>query len=168
MTRQGFLAAQFRKLDREVENITNANIAASASSNPSDGAPNVTTQRSSARYPMVLGGITFQPAPRNAAAGAAPSSGAAGGPAFAAPGVIKATPEQIASIEKIQQQFVKDVGGPNQDPTDPEYEQKWKSAQWVADQIYKAKFGWRAYNDIVSAASKKAYEDSLQQSPATN
>lgn len=173
MTRQSFLAAQYRKLDKEVETMTNAVIGSVSSSHSNEGATTNSTPQQSARYPMVLGGINFQPTPQPNSNGtttpnSATSSRLGGAPAYVSPGVISATPEQIASIKEIQQKFVSDVGGPYQDPTDPQYEEKWNSAQWVSDQIFKARFGWAAYNDIVRATVMKAHEESLKTKPSAN
>lgn len=56
------------------------------------------------------------------------------------------SPQQQALVQQVQAQFVKDVGGPNQDPADPAYGQRWLTAAQRADEILRAKIGWTAFN----------------------
>lgn len=51
------------------------------------------------------------------------------------------TDEQAAAIEQLRNQFVEDVGGINQDPTDPGYLEKWQKAQPAADALLWFKLG---------------------------
>lgn len=45
----------------------------------------------------------------------------------------------------VQEQFVRDIGGPDQDPASPEYAGRWRQAQWTADQQFRAMFGVQAF-----------------------
>ncbi|HZI32866.1 MAG TPA: hypothetical protein VFF11_11030 [Candidatus Binatia bacterium] len=52
---------------------------------------------------------------------------------------------QKAAIAQVQQQFVNDIGGPNQNPSDPAYLAKWQSAQVRADDTLRGLLGNQAY-----------------------
>jgi hypothetical protein len=49
------------------------------------------------------------------------------------------------AMEIMQQKFIEDVGGPNQNPNDPIYQKKWTKAQHYADEKFRAWFGNEAY-----------------------
>jgi hypothetical protein len=53
---------------------------------------------------------------------------------------------QKAAIQQLQQQFVNDVGGPNQDPSNPAYLASWQSAQNNADNMLLIYVGWQIYS----------------------
>jgi hypothetical protein len=55
------------------------------------------------------------------------------------------TDRQVAEWEKLQDDFVEAVGGPNQNPADPAYRARWISAQLANDQAFRAKFGTQAF-----------------------
>jgi hypothetical protein len=50
-----------------------------------------------------------------------------------------------AAISQVQQQFVNDIGGPNQNPSDPAYLARWQSAQVKADETLRGLLGNQAY-----------------------
>lgn len=50
-----------------------------------------------------------------------------------------------AAIAQVQQQFVNDIGGPNQNPSDPAYLARWQSAQVKADETLRGLLGNQAY-----------------------
>ena len=50
-----------------------------------------------------------------------------------------------AAIAQVQQQFVNDIGGTNQDPSDPAYLARWQSAQVKADETLRGLLGNQAY-----------------------
>lgn len=50
-----------------------------------------------------------------------------------------------AAIEQVQQQFVADVGGASQNPSDPAYLARWQSAQVKADDTLRGLLGSQAY-----------------------
>lgn len=52
---------------------------------------------------------------------------------------------QKAAIQQVQQQFVNDVGGSNQDPNDPAYLSRWQKAQTDADAMLRGLLGRDAY-----------------------
>lgn len=71
----------------------------------------------------------------------------------------EALPPQIqAAVQKLQDQFVKEVGGTNQNPADPAYASRWLQASQRADDLLRAQIGWPAFN---------AYSLSLARAQAT-
>ena len=52
---------------------------------------------------------------------------------------------QKAAVQQVQQQFVNDVGGPNQNPNDPDYLARWQKAQTDADDMLRGLLGSHAY-----------------------
>lgn len=49
--------------------------------------------------------------------------------------------DQKAAWENIRQDFIQEIGGPNQNPNDPEYRRRWIRAQPAFDERFKAAFG---------------------------
>lgn len=62
------------------------------------------------------------------------------------------TPPLQAVIQKLQDQFVKEVGGLNQNPADAAYGQRWLNATQRADDLLRAQIGWEAFNAYSLAA----------------
>jgi hypothetical protein len=56
-----------------------------------------------------------------------------------------ATPSQAAALGRLQQGFVNDLGGQNQNPNTPAYAQSWQAAQALSDSNYAQQFGWQAF-----------------------
>jgi hypothetical protein len=52
---------------------------------------------------------------------------------------------QAAGWQKIEQDFVEQIGGPTQSPQDPEYRARWQSAQEISDAMFRQKFGIQAF-----------------------
>ncbi|RBP43627.1 hypothetical protein DES53_10525 [Roseimicrobium gellanilyticum] len=163
VSREAYLASQLRKLDRELE-LTAADL--TNSTPDSDGQPAIAGTgvqgRPPVHYPAVMGDVTFQPATSSASE---QTSGDSKPVSYVSPGVVETSPDALASIQEIQQNFVQDIGGPNQDVEDPQYESNWRTAQWKADQIFRARHGWAAHNDLVRAAALKAYEAARAANP---
>jgi hypothetical protein len=57
------------------------------------------------------------------------------------PSALHLTDSQAAIINEIRQDFLQQVGGPNQDPNDPAYRQRWLPAQRQADDMLKGMLG---------------------------
>jgi hypothetical protein len=55
------------------------------------------------------------------------------------------TPEQVAEVDRIQEQFLNDIGGEPADPGSSDYLQKWSHAQPLADQRLRAAIGAQAF-----------------------
>jgi hypothetical protein len=65
---------------------------------------------------------------------------------------------QKAAIQQLQQQFVGDIGGPNQDPNNPAYLANWQTAQNNADNMLLIYVGWQVY----SKYQIEAWQNSLK------
>jgi hypothetical protein len=61
------------------------------------------------------------------------------------PEALNLNADQKAAIQQVQQQFVNDIGGPNQNPSDPAYLAKWQTAQSAADDALLALLGRQGY-----------------------
>lgn len=79
--------------------------------------------------------------------------------AEAMPATVK-TEEQAADWERLRSDFIKAIGGENQDPANPHYRQRWVQAQSEADQRYRFLFGDSAY---VAMQMKAQHEATRQQ-----
>lgn len=72
------------------------------------------------------------------------------GPALR-PAILAAEPEtdlsavQSKEWERLEEEFVEQIGGPGQDPADPAYRQRWFSAQELSDIKFQVKFGTEAF-----------------------
>jgi hypothetical protein len=53
--------------------------------------------------------------------------------------------QSLAAIERLRQSFVEAVGGPDQDPADPDYERRWLAAQDQSDDQFRALLGEEAF-----------------------
>jgi hypothetical protein len=147
VSRPEYLAAQLRKLDREIEQMVAQLLGAASPDSPAmaDGQQQQ-SQPSPVRYPTVMEEVIFQ------------SSDSSGRLRYVEPGVVEIPQNQLESIREIQENFIQEIGGPNQDVEDPQYEKVWKTAQRKADQVLQARHGWSAYGDLQRAAAQKAYE----------
>ena len=62
---------------------------------------------------------------------------------------------QQAAIQQVQQQFLADIGGYNQDPSNPAYLARWQTAQATADDTLRGLLGTQAY---MALQQQKYYE----------
>lgn len=91
------------------------------------------------------------PAPRYPLAFAASSSGkstalgSAAAPPVSVTPVLSKTVAAVA-INQIRQEFVSQIGGTNQNPSDPAYYQRWSKAQRLADDRMRSLMGAEYYN----------------------
>ncbi|HVM59334.1 MAG TPA: hypothetical protein VMV72_00570 [Verrucomicrobiae bacterium] len=58
------------------------------------------------------------------------------------------TPAIQDKLTQLQDQFVKEVGGDGPDPTDRAYQERWLTAQEIADERFRAQFGYAAYEEL--------------------
>ena len=56
-----------------------------------------------------------------------------------------ANPQLAGAVEGLQQSFVNAVGGPDQDPNDPAYYNRWMAAQKDIDEKYRLLVGNQAF-----------------------
>jgi len=61
------------------------------------------------------------------------------------PAVAAANPQMANAIQALQQSFVDAIGGPNQNPADPAYYQRWTAAQAKIDAQYRLLVGNQAF-----------------------
>jgi hypothetical protein len=61
---------------------------------------------------------------------------------------------QSQAIEDLRRRFVEDIGGPNQDPTDPAYRERWQRSQPENDGLLRGFIGLRAWQDYQLAARR--------------
>jgi hypothetical protein len=61
------------------------------------------------------------------------------------PAAAQANPQLAQDVQQLQQDFVNAIGGPNQDPNDPAYAQRWSTAQFASDERYRLLIGAQAY-----------------------
>lgn len=71
---------------------------------------------------------------------------ASSGTATTGTGVANATAStQAPTLSDLQQDFIDGIGGPNQDPLDPDYRERWLDAQQSADAQFRAFYGGQAF-----------------------
>jgi hypothetical protein len=70
---------------------------------------------------------------------------------------------QLADLETLRAQFAEAVGGPNQDPSDPQYLERWKAARTEFDARVKAWLGSSVYIALERAASAESVRMTMQE-----
>jgi hypothetical protein len=68
-------------------------------------------------------------------------------------------PQQQSALATIQDQFLKAIGDADQNPADPSYNERWRNAQYVADQAYRADFGWTAFVQMQLERARNSYTE---------
>lgn len=68
------------------------------------------------------------------------------------PAALKLDSSQVWAISNLRQRFVDQVGGPNQDPNDPAYCERWQKAQPELDDMMRGMIGVNAFQDYQLAA----------------
>ena len=76
------------------------------------------------------------------------------------------TADQKTAIQQVQQQFVNDIGGLNQDPNDPAYLAKWQTAQNNADDMLRNLLGFDGYLAYEQQQYYAWYEPQVQAADA--
>jgi hypothetical protein len=62
--------------------------------------------------------------------------------------------QQMDSLGTLRQRFINDIGGPNQDPNDSGYKERWQEAQPINDELFRTWYGNEALNQFqIQAAS---------------
>ncbi|MEI7937832.1 MAG: hypothetical protein WCK27_14180 [Verrucomicrobiota bacterium] len=72
------------------------------------------------------------------------------------PSVVNLNPQQAQVVDALRQKFIQDVGGPNQNPNDPAYSQRWQASQPQADLDLCGMLGIFAFQSYQIAAWAKA------------
>jgi hypothetical protein len=78
----------------------------------------------------------------------------------------KLTDLQQMGRDSLRKGFIDAVGGPDQDPKDPEYLRRWIAATNETDERFKTMFGWERYRQqqmraVQEAGGVKAYFEQL-------
>ena len=60
---------------------------------------------------------------------------------------IQLTDAQKAILQDIQKDFVEAVGGPDQNPSDPAYRDRWVTAVSESDDRLRSMIGWEGFNE---------------------
>jgi hypothetical protein len=74
------------------------------------------------------------------------------------PSVLKLNAQQAQVVNDLGQKFIEEVGGPNQDPNDPAYGQRWQTSQPQADLDLRGMIGIRAWEAYQTAAWANAQD----------
>lgn len=74
------------------------------------------------------------------------------------PSVLTLSPQQAQVVNDLRQKFIAEVGGPNQDPTDPAYSQLWQTSQPEVDVDLWSMLGINAWQAHQMAAWAQAHE----------
>lgn len=78
------------------------------------------------------------------------------------PGALKLSDRQIDAINNMQQWFVDQLGGPEQDPNDPAYKERWLKTQPQMNDMMRGMIGVNAFEDYQLAA--RASQQKTQES----
>jgi hypothetical protein len=73
------------------------------------------------------------------------------------PAMLTLNSQQAQVVNDLRQKFIQDVGGPNQDPNDPAYSQRWQAYQPQTDLDLRGMIGIRAWEGYQIAAWAKAH-----------
>src|SRR5271165_2999215 len=71
------------------------------------------------------------------------------------PRSFKITPDQQEVIDQLQQSFLDEIGGENQNPNDPHYRERWEQATWLINQQLKAQLGQQFFFQYQMAAGEE-------------
>jgi hypothetical protein len=71
------------------------------------------------------------------------------------PASLNLNADQVQAVQNLQQSFVNQIGGQNQDPSDPAYRQRWQQAQMNTDNMLRDLLGWAGFSSYQMAAFVK-------------
>lgn len=151
------LASEIRKIQTEQQGVIASIMHSAAASAPVQSGAMLPVQRP-ARMPVILqaSAPAAGQSPRSPAS-SSPSAGSASSPTQAQPPLNQG---QAVALESIRARFVEDVGGVNQNPSDPEYLKRWTPAQRIADDRMRAYMGVDFYNKFQIEAARQEVEAS--------
>ena len=74
------------------------------------------------------------------------------------PAIAFTTDQRVSEWEKLQDEFIEAIGGPDQNPDDPAYRARWVEAQQLSDATFKARYGTAAFilQNILAGRQKRA------------
>jgi hypothetical protein len=153
---RNLLPAEVRKLEQEHSNV----LASVMQAEPSDSPSAIDqTPASSSLLPLAASRIQYPLALRPVAAASINSTSASHSTSGTATPTLLATPAQEQALSQIGQNFSQDMGGPNQNPADPQYLARWTKAQQQADNRMRSLMGVGYYNAYGIKLAAKANED---------
>jgi hypothetical protein len=59
--------------------------------------------------------------------------------------------EQEAALSELREQFISEIGGPDQDPADPVYGERWQDAQPRSDSALIGELGRKPFLELQMA-----------------
>jgi hypothetical protein len=74
------------------------------------------------------------------------------------PSAVKLSAEHAEALAGLRQRFMEEIGGANQDPSDPAYRERWQKAQPEIDDLMRGMIGINAYQDYQLAVWAKGEE----------
>ncbi len=80
---------------------------------------------------------------------------------------MELSPNQLEAVKQIQQQFVDAIGGEHQNPSDPNYLERWQKAQSDADDALRATLGTEAYLAYQQQAYYEWYRPQVETAAAS-
>jgi hypothetical protein len=66
---------------------------------------------------------------------------------------LNLTEKELADLDRLREEFIEAIGGPDQDPSTPDYYQRWERARTVFDGRLKGWFGSGVYLSLQSSAA---------------
>jgi len=69
---------------------------------------------------------------------------------------FKMTPNEKEILDRLQQNFLDEIGGTDQNPNDPQYLAQWKEARSLIDEQLKAQLGQNFFLNYQTAAGQQA------------
>ncbi len=68
------------------------------------------------------------------------------------PAVLGSQEGLTATVDRLREKFIADVGGDQQNPADPAYLERWTHGVSDIDEQLRSAIGWQAYNTLLAAA----------------
>jgi hypothetical protein len=161
-------ASKRQGLEAQLASLTDASFAGRSISRRTVEAELLRLPAEEAAFLLALLGPQARPAPSSpdAATEAAPALGARRQDPSASPvslplafqdvdlAALNLDSGQRQAIEDLRQRFLQQIGGPNQDPADPAYRERWRQSQPENDTLLRGMIGLRAWQDFQLAARK--------------
>lgn len=68
------------------------------------------------------------------------------------PEMVTSQASLVATMDRLREKFITDVGGEGQNPADPAYHARWAHSAPRIDEQLRAAIGWQAYNSLQASA----------------
>jgi hypothetical protein len=70
------------------------------------------------------------------------------------------SPEVVVEIASLRRQFIDEIGGYDQDPSDPEYARRWEEARQLLDEQLRTQLGEETFNTLQNESVTQAGPES--------